>query len=376
MAVAPQSAAATLYEKPFRSQVQLEGYDHIRLNVGNAYQTMHFLRSSFGFTPIAYSGLETGARDRVSYVLAQGSIRAIVTSPLDPSSAIAEEIKVHGDAVREIAFTVKDAAEAFHQALLGGACAVTEPLLQEDQSGSVVIASVQACADLTYSFVQRTDYCGSFLPEYRAIPDAGPVNFDHLLELDHVALSFPPGELDRSVEAYKAVLGLEVAHEENIVTKYSAMNSKVAQNSSGTVRFPMMEPGQGQRKSQIEEYLKYNHGPGVQHLAFSCKDIVQAVRAFGNAGVEFLKTPQTYYDVLSARVGTIHQDIEVLRSLNILVDRDEWGHLLQIFTKPISGRPTLFFELIQREGARGFGSGNIRALFDAVEREQRIRGNL
>jgi 4-hydroxyphenylpyruvate dioxygenase len=376
MAIAPQSAAATLYEKSSPSQVQLEGYDYVRLHVGNAYQTMHFLRSSFGFTPVAYSGLETGARDQVSYVLAQGSIRVIVTSPLDPSGAIAEEIKVHGDAVKEIAFTVKDAAEAFHQALLGGAGPVGEPLVQEDQWGSVVVASVQACADLTYSFVQRADYRGSFLPKYRAIPGAGQVNLDHLLELDHVALSFPPGELDKSVEAYKAVLGLEVAHEENIVTQYSAMNSKVVQNSSGTVRFPMMEPGQGQRKSQIEEYLKYNHGPGVQHLAFSCKDIVQTVRAFGNAGVEFLKTPQTYYDVLSARVGTIHQDVEVLRGLNVLVDRDEWGHLLQIFTKPISGRPTLFFELIQREGARGFGSGNIRALFDAVEREQRSRGNL
>ena len=376
MAVAPQSAAAQLYEESSHSEVQLEGYDYVRLNVGNAYQTMHFLRNSFGFTPVAYSGLETGARDQVSYVLGQGSIRVIVTSPLDPSGSIAEEIKVHGDAVKEIAFTVKDAAQAFHQALLSGACPVAEPLVQEDQSGSVVVASVQACGDLIHSFVQRANYRGLFLPEYRAIPGGDPVNFDHLLELDHIALSFPPGELDRSVEAYKAVLGLEVAHEENIVTQYSAMNSKVVQNSSGTVRFPMMEPGQGQRKSQIEEYLKYNHGPGVQLLAFSCKDIVQTVRAFGDAGVEFLKTPQAYYDVLTARVGSIHQDVEVLRGLNVLVDRDEWGHLLQIFTKPISGRPTLFFELIQREGARGFGSGNIRALFDAVEREQRIRGNL
>jgi 4-hydroxyphenylpyruvate dioxygenase len=171
-------------------------------------------------------------------------------------------------------------------------------------------------------------------------------------------------------------LGLEVVHEENITTQYSAMKSKVVQNGAGNVRFPMMEPGKGQRKSQIEEYLKYNNGPGVQHVAFSCKDIVETVRAFRNAGVEFLKTPQAYYDLLSARVGEISQDVEVLRDLNVLVDRDEWGHLLQIFTKPISGRPTLFFELIQREGARGFGSGNIRALFDAVEREQKMRGNL
>lgn len=376
MAIAPQFAAAKLYEESFRPEVQLEGYDYVRLNVGNAYQTMHFLRSLFGFTPIAYSGLETGARDQVSYVLGQGSIRVVVTSPLDPSGPTAEEIKIHGDAVKEIAFTVKDAAGAFHQALLGGANPVAEPIVQEDQSGSVMVATVQACGDLIHSFVQRTDYSGSFLPEYRDIPGGDHRNADYLLEIDHVALSFPTGELDRGVEAYKTVLGLEVSHEENIVTQYSAMNSKVVQNTSGTIRFPMMEPGRAQRKSQIEEYLKYNHGPGVQHLAFSCKDIVQTVRALRNAGVEFLKTPATYYDVLSARVGTIHEDIEVLRELNVLVDRDEWGHLLQIFTKPISGRPTLFFELIQREGARGFGSGNIRALFDAVEREQKIRGNL
>ena len=216
-------------------------------------------------------------------------------------------------------------------------------------------------------------------PDTRAvgsIPAAEHANSGCLLEIDHIALSFPPGELDRSVKTYKSVLNLAISHEEKITTQYSAMNSKVVQNSSGTVRFPMMEPGQGQRKSQIEEYLRYNNGPGVQHLAFSCKDIVETVRAFRNAGVEFLKTPQTYYDLLSARIGAIPEDVEVLRDLNVLVDRDEWGHLLQIFTKPITSRPTLFFELIQREGARGFGSGNIRALFDAVEREQRIRGNL
>lgn len=376
MAISSQFAAAKLYEESSQREIQLEGYDYVRLYVGNAYQAMHFLRGLFGFTPIAYSGLETGTRNQISYVLGQGSTRLVVTSPLDPSSPMAEEIKVHGDAVKEIAFTVKDAGEAFHQAVLGGACPVAEPSVQEDESGRVVVATVQGCGDLIHSFIQRTGYSGLFLPKYQDISGGKQVNSDYLLDLDHIALSFPPGELDRAVEAHRNMLGLEVGHEEKIVTQYSAMNSKVVQNNSGTVRFPMMEPGQGQRKSQIEEYLRYNNGPGVQHLAFSCQDIVATVRALQNAGVEFLKTPRTYYDALSARVGTIRQDVEVLRDLNVLVDRDEWGHLLQIFTKPISGRPTLFFELIQREGARGFGSGNIRALFDAVEREQRIRGNL
>ena len=375
MAIASQFATAALYEESLSPKVQLDGYDYLHLYVGNAYQAMHFLRTMFGFTPLAYSGLETGVRDHISYVLGHGPIRLIVSSSVDHSGPMAEEVRLHGDAVKEIGFTVKDAAETFHQALLCGALPVAEPAVKEDGSGKVTTAAVRAYGDVVHSFIQRSEYDGQFLPGYQPLPPAGNALSGCLLEIDHIAVSFPPGELDRGVETYKG-LGLELCHEENITTQYSAMKSKVVQNCAGNVRFPMMEPGKGQRKSQIEEYLKYNNGPGVQHVAFSCKDIVETVRAFQNAGVEFLKTPQAYYDLLSARVGEIHQDVEVLRDLNILVDRDEWGHLLQIFTKPISGRPTLFFELIQREGARGFGSGNIRALFDAVEREQRIRGNL
>jgi 4-hydroxyphenylpyruvate dioxygenase len=375
MAIAPQFAAATLYEPSSSTKVQLDGYDYLHLYVGNAYQAMHFLRTMFGFTPLAYAGLETGVRDHISYVLGQGPIRLIVSSPVDHSSPMADEIRSHGDAVKEIAFTVKDAAETYHQALLAGAYPVAEPAVIEDGSGKVTTSVVRAFGDVVHSFVQRSEYNGTFLPGYQSLPGAENALSGCLLEIDHIAVSFPPGELDRGVETYIG-LGMEVVHEENITTQYSAMKSKVVQNGAGNVRFPMMEPGKGQRKSQIEEYLKYNNGPGVQHVAFSCKDIVETVRAFRNAGVEFLKTPQAYYDLLSARVGEISQDVEVLRDLNVLVDRDEWGHLLQIFTKPISGRPTLFFELIQREGARGFGSGNIRALFDAVEREQKMRGNL
>jgi 4-hydroxyphenylpyruvate dioxygenase len=375
MAIAPQFAPA-IYEESTVSKVQMEGYDYLHLYVGNAYQSMHFLRTLFGFTPLAYAGLETGARDHVSYVLGQGVIRIIVSSPVDPSSSIANEVRLHGDALKEIAFTVKDAAGAFHYALMGGASAVAEPVVKEDELGKVTIAAVRVFGDVIHSFVQRTDYNGPFLPGYQPLAIANSATASGLLAVDHIAMSFPPGGLDPGVEGYRNSFGLEMTHEENIVTQYSAMNSKVVQNLSGTVRFPMMEPGKGQKKSQIEEYLKYNNGPGVQHVAFSCNDIVQTVRSLLDAGVEFLKTPQAYYDLLSERVGTIHQDVEVLRDLNILVDRDEWGHLLQIFTKPVSGRPTLFFELIQREGARGFGSGNIRALFDAVEREQSKRGNL
>jgi 4-hydroxyphenylpyruvate dioxygenase len=234
---------------------------------------------------------------------------------------------------------------------------------------------VQTYGNLIHRFIERGDYRGFFLPGYRSLA-AESVSGPWLLELDHVALSVPAGELDRIIELYVNTLDLKVTHEENIVTQYSAMNSKVVQNSSGTVRFPIMEPGLGQRKSQIEEFLKYNNGPGVQHLAFSCKDIIESVRTFRRSGAEFLVTPSAYYDMLSGRIGDLNRDVALLRELNILVDRDEWGYLLQIFSKPITGRPTLFFELIQREGARGFGSGNIRALFDAVEKEQRMRGNL
>jgi 4-hydroxyphenylpyruvate dioxygenase len=289
---------------------------------------------------------------------------------------MANDIRVHGDAVSEIAFTVEDAGEMFHRALLAGACPVMEPTAAEDHDGRAVIATVRAFDNFTHSFIQRAEYTGPFLPGYQALVTIDRKDSGYLSEIDHVALSFSQGELDQSVSLHKGILGLEVYQEETVVTQYSAMNSKVVQNSSGTVRFPMMEPGSGQRQSQIEEYLRYNGGAGVQHVAFSCNAITEVVRTCRDAGVEFLKTPKAYYDLLSARVGSIVQNIEVLRDLNVLVDRDEWGHLLQIFTKPISGRPTLFFELIQREGARGFGSGNIRALFDAVEREQRNRGNL
>lgn len=375
MATSLQTKVNEMAKDSSSPKVELKGFDFVQLYVGNAYQWMHFLRNIFGFTPIAYCGLETGVRNRVSYVLAQEKIRVVVTSPLDKRDTVVNEIASRGDAVIDVAFTVESAADAFQLAVSRGALPVMLPAVREDEFGKVVVASVRAFGGLVHSFVERSGYIGAFMPGYQSLT---AVQAEHppMAELDHVAISVPEGELDGSVEFYTRVLDLKMTHQEQIVTQNSSMNSRVVQNETGTVRFPMMEPAKGRGKSQIEEFLKYNDGPGVQHLAFSCNDILQAVRKFRNAGAEFLKTPDAYYDLLLERVGLISQDLTELRELNMLVDRDEWGHLLQIFSKPISGRPTLFFELIQRHGARGFGSGNIKALFDAVEREQRMRGNL
>lgn len=354
----------------------LAGFDHIQLYVGNAFQTMRFLCTTFGFERIGYSGLETGLRDRVSYVVRQGNILILVTSSLDPASRIAEEVRIHGDAVGEIAFRVPDASEAFHLTVSRGARGVTEPVTIEDAAGRVTTAAIKAFGDVVYSFVERRDYAGAFLPGYQDSPAPNGSAVSGLVELDHVALSFSAGQLDAMTDFHTRVLDMEVGHEENVMTAHSGMKSKVVQNDIRTVRFPMMEPMAGTRRSQIEEYLKYNHGSGIQHLAFASHDIVAVVRALEAAGAEFLRTPGIYYEALNARVGTIDRELNDLRDYNILADRDEWGYLLQIFSKPITARPTLFFELIERAGARGFGSGNIRALFDAVERQQALRGNL
>jgi 4-hydroxyphenylpyruvate dioxygenase len=357
------------------SKLQLDAVDHIHLYVGNAYQAMRLLCTTFGFHRIGYRGLETGSRDRVSYVLGQGDIRIVVTSSLDSASDIAEEVKVHGDAVKEIAFATSNAEEAFHLALAHGAAGVADPVKDEDAFGSVTTAAIRAFGDVVHRFVERSDYTGSFLPGYQAQTGNGS-SASCFVNLDHLAMSLPEGQLDEMTEFYTRTLDMHAVHEETVITGHSGMRSRVVQNSAGTVRFPMMEPIAGRGRSQIAEYLKYNRGAGIQHVAFASYDLIQAVRECEAAGAEFLKTPGTYYDALSARVGAIAEAVMDLRDCNILVDRDRWGYLLQIFSKPITARPTLFMELIQRAGARGFGSGNIRALFDAVEREQALRGNL
>lgn len=356
---------------------QLKDFDYLEFYVGNAHQAAHFYRTAFGFTPLAYSGLETGTRRSVSYVIEQRNIRLMLTSALDSNDPIAEHVKLHGDGVKDIAFTVPDAGRAFEAAVKRGARPVMEPTLIEDDDGQVIKATIATFGDTVHSLIQRRDYGGKFLPGYMPVKNPMPSPLStHLAAVDHVAVSIEPGRLDEWVEFYNSVMGFHVSHEEDVETEYSAMNSKVVQNSTGRIKFPMVEPAQGKRKSQIEEYLAFYHGAGVQHVALLSSDIVQTVRALRAGGNEFLPTPNAYYGMLEDRVGKIEEDVDALREQNILVDRDEWGYLMQIFTKPLQGRPTVFMEAIQRKGARGFGSGNIKALFQALEREQAMRGNL
>jgi 4-hydroxyphenylpyruvate dioxygenase len=354
----------------------LKGYDYIEFYVGNARQAAHFYRTAFGFKQIAYSGLETGARSRVSYTLAQGDIRLVLTSTLDPQDEVAEHVRRHGDGVRDIAFTVDNAEQAFHQALKRGARPVTEPFVTEDDGGKVVRATIATFGDTVHTFVEREEYAGRFMPGFAASTAPPPTFSTHLSAVDHIAVSIPAGQLDRWVSFYEETLDFHESHREDVTTEYSAMNSKVMQDRTGSVKFPLVEPAKGRRKSQVEEYLDYYGGPGAQHVALLSEDIVETVKSLRAGGNEFLDVPGSYYEMLEDRVGKIEEDVEELKSEHILVDRDEWGYLMQIFTRPVQSRPTVFMEAIERRGARGFGSGNIKALFQALEHDQAKRGNL
>ena len=360
-----------------QKSIALKGYHHLEFYVGNAKQAAHFYRTAFGLKLVAYSGLETGARNRVSYVLEEGDVRLVLTSSLHPDDEIAAHVRRHGDGVKDVAFVVDDAEGAFNDALNRGARPVAEPVLVEDDNGEIVKASIGVFGDTVHSFVQCKDYAGGFMPGFRALENvpAPPISTE-LQEIDHLAISIPEGQLDEWVEFYEDTLGFHQSHREDVATEYSAMNSKVVQNESGQVKFPLVEPASGKRKSQVEEYLEYYGGPGVQHVAFLSNDIVRTVKALRVAGNEFLRVPGAYYEMLEDRVGRIDEDMEELQAEHILVDRDQWGYLMQIFTRPVQSRPTVFMEAIQRRGARGFGSGNIRALFAAVELDQAKRGNL
>jgi 4-hydroxyphenylpyruvate dioxygenase len=356
--------------------VSLKGFDYIEFYVGNAQQAAHFYRTAFGFLPVAYAGLETGERDRVSYVMEQGQVRLILTAATSPDSQVAEYVRLHGDGIKDIAFAVDDARRAFTAAVRRGATPVMEPSVIEDQNGRTIKATIATCGHTVHSFTERDGSQRTFFPPYRAIAKALPAVSTGLEMIDHIAISVEKGALDQWVGFYKDVLDFHQSHQEDIFTEYSAMNSKVVQNGNGSIKFPIMEPASGRRKSQIEEYLEFNHGPGAQHVAFLSDDIVETVRLLRENNIEFLSSPVTYYQMLESRIGEIAEDLDSLRELNILADRDQWGYLLQIFSKPLQSRPTLFIEVIQRAGARGFGGGNIRALFEAVEREQALRGNL
>jgi len=359
------------------SAVQLRGIDHVEMYVGNAYQAAHFYRSAFGFRPAARAGLATGTRDRASFVLKQGDIDLVLTSALHPDTSVARHVAIHGDGVRDVAFRVDDVESAFAAAVEHGATPVLEPTASEDEGGRVVRATIGAFGDTVHSFIQRDDYEGTFLPGYQPIENMGPVDPVGLVSVDHVAVALDEGSLDRMVEFYTEVLGFHQSHAEMVWTERSAMNSKVVEDPTGSIKFPMQEPARAKGKSQIEEYLDFHRGAGTQHVAYATDDIVGTMRAVRRHGIQFLRVPGTYYEALEARVGRLAPwAFKAISELGILVDSDDDGTLLQTFTEPLEGRPTFFVELIERRGARGFGAGNIKALFEAVEREQALRGTL
>jgi 4-hydroxyphenylpyruvate dioxygenase len=354
------------------------GIDYIQFFVGNAKQAAHYYRS-LGFTPVAYMGLETGTRDRASWCVQQGDVRLIFTGALGPESPIAEHVKVHGDGVHDVAFRVPDAEEAYRVALKRGAVGVVEPEVLEDESGKVVRAAIATYGETIHSLISRQDYSGPFFPGFQRVEGGGGIDGFGIKTIDHVVGNVELGKMQEWVSFYERIMGFtELRHfsDEEISTDYSALMSKVVWDGEGKIKLPINEPAEGKRKSQIEEYLEYYRTPGVQHIAMASDDIVATVEAMRAAGIEFLRVPGTYYEEAKERVPQISQQIDALQRNGILVDKDEDGYLLQIFTKPVQDRPTVFYEIIERHGAKGFGAGNFKALFESIEREQAARGNL
>jgi 4-hydroxyphenylpyruvate dioxygenase len=364
---------------PVTDVFPINGTDFIEFYVGNAKQASHYYRAAFGFLLVAYRGPETGTRDRASYVLQQGKIRFVLTTAVVANSEVAEHVARHGDGVKDLALWVDDAREAFSKAVERGATPVHEPRVLRDEQGEVVVAAIRTYGDTIHSLVERRNYRGAFMPGFRPVaarfapPEVG------LMYVDHCVGNVELGKMNEWVGFYERVMGfknLVSFDDKDISTEYSALMSKVVSNGNERVKFPINEPAQGRKKSQIDEYLEFYKGPGVQHMALSTDDIIGTVTALRDRGVEFLSVPTTYYDELQARVGKIDEPLAELKALGILVDRDPDGYLLQIFSKPVQDRPTVFYEIIQRKGARSFGKGNFKALFEAIEREQAARGNL
>jgi len=359
----------------------LKGIDHVEFWVGNARQASAYYRALWGFTPTAFSGLETKVRDRASYVLQQNDIRFVVTAPLAPEGEIAEHVHRHGDGVKDIAFAVDDVESAWRETTSRGAQSVMEPTeLDGGDDGILRRSAVRTYGDVIHSFVDRSDYHGAFAPGYRRIkrPPAAAAGLS-LLEVDHCVGNVALGEMDRYVAYYRDVFGFSqlIHYDDKVIhTDYSALMSKVMTNGNGRVKFPINEPASGKKKSQIQEYLDWYLSSGVQHVALRTDDIVTTVRLLRQNGIEFLGLPHEYYASLAERVGDVGVPIDTLEELGIEADRDEEGYLLQIFTRPVQDRPTFFFEVIERHGSRGFGVGNFKALFEAIEREQAQRGNL
>jgi 4-hydroxyphenylpyruvate dioxygenase len=367
----------TPVEKDF---LPLNGTDYVEFYVGNARQSAYFYRSAFGFKLVAYQGPETGVRDRASYVVVQDKIRFVLTTAMEPTHAISEHVRVHGDGVRDIALWVDDAESAWRETTARGARSVREPETLRDEHGEVRVSAIGIYGDTIHTFVERRNYSGPFLPGFVAVEAEDTVSRPVGLKyIDHMVGNVGWGEMNRWVDFYRDVMGFRMFKhfdDKDISTEYSALMSKVMSNGNERVKFPINEPAEGKRKSQIEEYLEFYHAPGVQHIAMATGNIIETVGALKRQGVDFLRVPSTYYDDLLARTGPIDEPIAALQELGILVDRDDEGYMLQIFTRPVEDRPTLFYEVIQRKGSRSFGKGNFKALFEAIEREQARRGNL
>lgn len=358
-------------------ELAVDGFDHVEFYVGNALQACYYYQRGFGFDLIGYRGLETGERDKCSYVLRQGTVNIVLTSGLNPDSPVCDHVHRHGDGVKTIALKTRDARKCHETAVARGARSVAEPAVHADDDGTVVSASVQTYGETTHTFIERQDYKGPFAPGYKSVSQSS--QGAGMTYIDHVVGNVEVDRMEHWVDFYKKVFGFYVYQyfdAKDISTQYSALVSKVMANKSGTIKLPLNEPYVGMRRSQIQEYLDYYLAPGVQHIAIGTKDIIDTVAALRERGIQFLTVPRAYYDELPDRVGKIDEDIEELAKLGILVDRESEGYLLQIFTKPVEDRPTLFFEVIQRKGAKGFGKGNFKALFESIEREQALRGNL
>jgi 4-hydroxyphenylpyruvate dioxygenase len=357
----------------------INGTDFVEFYVGNAKQAAHFYKTAFGFESYAYCGLETGNKEYCSYVVKQDKIKLVLTSPFNPDSEISHHIRRHGDGVKVIALWVDDARKAFEETTKRGAEVVMEPTVMKDENGEIVKASIKTYGDTIHTFVERKNYNGVFLPGFEKWESEYNPGTKGLKFIDHMVGNVGLGEMNKWASFYANTMGfanLITFDDKDISTQYTALMSKVMTNGNGRIKFPINEPAKGLKKSQVEEYLDFYGGPGCQHIAVATDDIVFTISEMRKSGVEFLHVPGTYYDTVAARVGTIAEDLAILKSLGIMVDRDEDGYLLQIFTKPVEDRPTLFFEIIQRKGAKSFGKGNFQALFESIEAEQERRGTL
>lgn len=357
----------------------LQGTDYVEFYVGNAKQAAHFYKTAFGFQSLAYAGPETGMKDKVSYVIRQNKLTFVLTTPLKPGNNIADHIQKHGDGVKVLALKVEDATSAWNETTSRGGKSYLEPTRLTDDGGEVVISGIHTYGDTVHLFIERKNYTGVFMPGFREWKSVYNPTGTGLLYVDHCVGNVGWNQMNPWVKFYEEVMGFRnilTFDDNDISTEYSALMSKVMSNGNGFVKFPINEPAEGKKKSQVEEYLDFYNGEGVQHVAIATADIVETVTELQKRGIEFLNIPDSYYNDVLERVGTIDEDLEPLRKLGILIDRDEEGYLLQIFSKPLQDRPTLFFEIIQRKGARSFGKGNFKALFEALEREQDARGNL